>query len=329
MIYFEIKRGEKILYSNLLEASEEQVTKTITKTLGNTDITIIASGSDLRILGSNRHVHNAVIILERLGDAIDKIENKQGLDYTILSHNLITTHSHLQDVLESIVPEESLAGANDHAGQIGIVKKILEKDVTQSARTFLDILKRVVDLQAQIEGFKILSGERKPDIGEHNILKVIQNIIYPFYAELLSNHVSIKWHINPEVAETKKVKTDYKALNVILHHLLTNAVKYTKPYSCIDINFNERNLELSFSMKSIRIERDELTKIFDLGYCGKNVPSASAGEGVGMFMVKKAADLLKIEVSIEPDYSAHIEEVGDVKYSPNEFVLKGFSLAHS
>jgi len=324
MIYFEIKKVNKILYSNLVELSEEQGVKTITRMVGDIDITIVASGPDSRILSSNRHVHDAVAICVRLADSIDEIENRQGQNYTILSHNLITTHSRLLDSFESIVPEVSLAEANDHTEQIKIVKELLGKNETQSAKTFLDILKRVVDLQAQIEGFKILSGDRKPDMGEHNILKVAQNVIHPFYADLLSNNVSIKWHIDPKIAEIKKIKTDYKALNVILHHLLTNAVKYAKPYSCIDINFDDEKLELSFSMKSIRIERDELQKIFDLGYCGTDVPSAIAGEGVGMYMVKKASDLLNIRVSVEPDYSAHIEDINGVKYSPNKFTLKGF-----
>lgn len=326
MINFEVKRDGQILYSNLSDISQETKVRTISRTSGNIDITIAASGSDSRILGSKRHLHDAVAIIERFVDATDKVEQKQGNDYTILSHNLITTHSRLQDILGSIVPEESLANAKDHTEQVAIVKRLLGKDITQTASVYLDILKRVVDLQAQIEGFKILSGDRKPDIGEHNILKVIQNVIHPFYAELLLNNVSFKWHIDPKVAESKKVKTDYKALNVILHHLLTNAAKYAKPYSCIDIDFDLEALELSFSMKSIRIEKDELSKIFDLGYCGKNVPSSLAGEGVGMYMVKKATKLLGMEFVIIPDYSAHVEDVNGIKYRPNKFILKGFKL---
>ena len=327
MICIKLEKAGDILYSDLSEVADREQIKTIQRTLGDLTITIVATGSEQKILSSKRHIQSAVTMCTKIANSIKSIESEQGNRYTIHSHNLITTHSRLQDAVESVIPERSLASAQDHAEQIIIVKTLLEEDISHAAEALLNIVKRVVDLQAQIEGFKILSGGRKLDIGEHNILKVLQNIIHPFYADLLSNNVSIKWHIDPALAELKQIKTDYKALNVILHHLLTNAVKYTKPYSCIDINFDFGELELSLSMKSIRIEQDELLKIFEMTYRGGNVPAGFAGEGVGMYVVKRAADFLHLSISVQPDYSAHNDETDGVRYCPNTFILKGLQLS--
>mgnify|MGYP001558524739 CR=1 FL=1 len=328
MIYIKIEDGENVLYSDSPENMRGEEVLTLSKKVDTNKITVIATGKDRKILSSNRHSQTAFDICIKLADSIAKVKSTQSELYRIQSHNLITAHARLQDAVESIVPEESLASAEDHFAQISIAQQFIQKDTSRSADAFLNILKRVVDLQAQIEGFKILSGDRKLDIGDHNILKVLQNIIHPFYLELLSNHVNIRWQFDHDFAEINKIRTDYKVLNVILHHLLTNATKYTKPYSVIEIDFNIERSELTFSMRSVRIEWDELQRIFELGYTGKNVPVALAGEGVGMYMAQKACDLLGLKVLVEPDYSAHIDQTDDgTKYSPNKFILKGFQAA--
>ncbi len=322
MIFFQIKKDSDIYYSNVPDNIDSFPRKVIQREYSDYSLEIIATEKDILLFGSERHRRAVTVISENLIQILDQLEERQNNRYTILSHNLITTHAHLQDIVENIVPAEKLAQAKDHFAQLEIAKNYLIEDTEASADALLGVIKRVVDLQAQIEGFKILSKQRKLDLGDHNILKVLENIIHPFYQDFLSNNIDIKWHIDSSITEKYKLRTDFKVINVILHHLLTNAVKYTRPYSCIDINYYPENRELVFSMRSIRIEQDEIEKIFDLQYCGKNVPQSLAGEGVGMYMVRKAADLIGIQVKVQPDFQARIEEIESVKYTPNKFKLK-------
>ena len=285
-------------------------------------IELFATEYDLKIL-SNKHIANKTIeAYAEIARTIEKLKTDYKQEYTILSHNLVTSHSLLQDALEQIVPEESLATAENHSVQIEIVKKLLDADKRNSAESVLVIAKRVVDLQAQIEGFKILSGNNKLDIGNHNIKKVLHNILYPFYEDFNKNNIEVRWHIKHEIKDENTIRTDYKVLNVALHHLLNNASKYVLPYSYIDICYNPEEKTLSFEMISIRIERDELKKIFDLRFRGRNVLDSEPGEGVGKYMVKKALDLLNADIIVEPNYSISQEGLNGTKYNFNKFVIK-------
>lgn len=239
-----------------------------------------------------------------------------------MSHNLVTSHSLLQDALEQLVPEESLSNAQSHFNQIEIVKNLLESKKQNFAESVLLITKRVIDLQAQIEGFKILSGTNKLDMGNHNIKKVLRNILYSFNDDFNRNNIELRWHIDFDLAEKYPLKIDYKKLNVALHHFFNNATKYTRPNSYIDITYDPINRILSFGMMSVKIEPNEVKDIFTLRFRGKNASKIQSGDGVGMYMVKKALDLLKANIEVEPNYSKHEEGINGVKYTFNSFIIK-------
>lgn len=255
-----------------------------------------------------------------LSPIISDIKKTQETQYSIFSHNLVTTHSRLQDEIESIISEDKLARALTYAEQVSAVKKSLQSDIDAASESVFEIAKRIIDLQAQITGFKVLSGEIKPDIWPQNIKKVLLNIIYPYYDDFRKMDVGIKIYIDDTVAVNNLVPLDYKVFNIALHHFLNNIVKYAFPYSHVDIRFDAESKELSFDMISIRIEKDELDKLFDLKVSGKNSKGLS-GDGIGMFMVKKALDLLNAEMIIEPDYSI-ARAINDRNYTKNTFIFQ-------
>ena len=75
-------------------------------------------------------------------------------------------------------------------------------------------------------------------------------------------------------------------------------------------------------MMSIRIEPDELEDIFELRYRGKNVRNIEAGDGVGMYMVKKSLDLLKAVMLVEPNYKVEKKDMQSNRYTLNKFTIK-------
>ena len=201
MIYFKISKNNEIIIANLNDTLlksfiDDSSVRKISHFSKDCDIELFATEYDYKLL-SNKHIASKTIeSYSNLNQIMEGIKKEYNQEYTILSHNLITSHSLLQDALGQIVPEESLSNAENHIDQINIVKDILLKDNQGSAESILSISKRVVDLQAQIEGFKILSGNNKLDIGNHNIKKILQNILYPFYEDFNNNHVQIRWHID-------------------------------------------------------------------------------------------------------------------------------------
>ena len=185
----------------------------------------------------------------------------------------------------------------------------------------LEIVKRVADFQAQIEGFKLLSNDEiRLDLGMHNLKKVLLNILYPFYAEFHNKNVIVEIQISDDVAEENKMKIDYKIFNVAMHHFFNNIVKYTKPNSMVNIRFDSLTNNLTFEMLSVRIEQEEMEKIFELGISGANVGNLG-GDGVGMFMVKKSLQFLGCEINIISNYLTTIY-LDDVPYTENKFLVK-------
>ncbi len=94
----------------------------------------------------------------------------------------------------------------------------------------------------------------------------------------------------------RSVISDDNWLSIVIEQLLNNATKYTKNGE-IEIVFIERENKLSIIDTGIGIERSDLPKIFNRGYCGLNNKSS----GIGLYIVKEITKILNIELVIESD----------------------------
>ena len=92
------------------------------------------------------------------------------------------------------------------------------------------------------------------------------------------------------------VVTDQKWFVCILDQLLSNAVKYT-PSGTVMIAFHDSILTVSDT--GIGIAPEDLPRIFEKGYTGMNGRLGQKSSGLGLYLAKKAADLLSIPLSAE------------------------------
>ncbi len=88
------------------------------------------------------------------------------------------------------------------------------------------------------------------------------------------------------------VVTDRKWFSCILDQLLSNAVKYTPEGGTVTISFADGLLTVSDT--GIGIAPEDLPRIFEMGYTGANGRLEQASSGLGLYLAKKAADLLMI-----------------------------------
>ncbi len=332
MIYHELKDTEnRLLSSNLEEFTKssifsgkekENITlekiKNIYREYDFGSVRLIATENELaaktsRISSQTADAYSRMIL------TIKKIRDDSDYTYTTLRHNLVTTHTKLQGEVGSVVSESELMKCEQHSDQVDFVKKSILFDTQKTTDAFLEIVKRVVDLQAQIKGFEMLEGEVDLDIGTHNIKKILLNILYPFYKELKEVNISIYVNISTDISETYPIQVDYQVFNIAMHHFINNIIKYAKPYSKVSITFNQDQKTLIFSMLSIKINKEELKTIFDLKISGKNVGEL-AGDGVGMYMVKKSLNLLGASMEVSPNYNEH-EIVQGIHYVRNNFII--------
>ena len=92
------------------------------------------------------------------------------------------------------------------------------------------------------------------------------------------------------------VVTDQKWFVCILDQLLSNAVKYT-PAGTVTIAFQDSILTVSDT--GIGIAPEDLPRIFEKGYTGMNGRLGQKSSGLGLYLAKKAADLLSIPLCAE------------------------------
>jgi signal transduction histidine kinase len=324
MIFFKIVKNDKTFFSNFGQEFDENhfnhlKVRIFVKKIPKGEIVLFGTDYDYKLL-ANKH------IAEKTAEVCEvffrEIINIKQQEYSILSHNFITNQSLMQDAIERVVPEKSLARAENHIEQIEIVKNIIDTDKQGTAESFLTIVKSANDMQAQLEGLKILNRDFKLDLGSHNIKTALENIIHPFYKEFRRREIKLHWGIDHAESQIRLIKIDYKILYVAIHHFFNNVIKYIQPYSHLNINFDHDNKKLEFQMISAKIDEDELERIFIFGYRGKNVKEKDAGEGIGMYMVSQALNLINAKMIVSPDYSTeHVDASGD-KYVLNKFTIQ-------
>jgi signal transduction histidine kinase len=143
-----------------------------------------------------------------------------------------------------------------------------------------------------------------------------------------------------ENASEKNIKIEFKAplsAHKILGHeslmyralvnLLSNALKYTQRGGKVDIALiaylnRERGtgvMEISIKDNGIGICEEDLGKIFEPYYRGKNI-STEEGKGMGLFFVKEVIDLHggKVLVHSEPDQGSAFSILLPIKNAPYE-----------
>ncbi|MBR2749930.1 MAG: sensor histidine kinase [Clostridiales bacterium] len=97
-----------------------------------------------------------------------------------------------------------------------------------------------------------------------------------------------------------EVKTDKKWLGFIISQLLSNAIKYQKTGT---IHFYGDKDSTSFTIEDegIGIAKEDLPRIFEKGYTGYNGHNEKKSTGLGLYLVKKAADLISAQVLFDSE----------------------------
>lgn len=108
--------------------------------------------------------------------------------------------------------------------------------------------------------------------------------------------------IYPKLAidDTVYVYSDLKWLKLIIHQLLTNAIKYSNKGQTVTINAKkeEDHVFLSVIDEGIGIEKADLQNIFDLFYVGKNGRNTADSSGIGLYIVKRVIEHLGHDVEV-------------------------------
>ncbi len=99
----------------------------------------------------------------------------------------------------------------------------------------------------------------------------------------------------------------------MVNQIVSNAIKYSKGSGLITFNVLRRNEKVILQVidEGVGIPQQDLERVFELFYTGKNGRNNENSTGIGLAMVKNVAKYLSVEVVItsEVDKGTTVEMV--------------------
>lgn len=236
-----------------------------------------------------------------------------------LLHNIKSQNAHNIQEIYNFAPQEKLSlEFND---QVSFIQGLILKHPTDASKLFIRMMKNNNAIAAEISVFDKLHNENpKIEYTYHQVKKVFLLVYQTFAQDFREKFVFL--NINED---NTKVKVDFESFRVALYHIIENALKYTKPHSNIEISFENdtKYFNLIMSMISVKIEEDEIERIYDEDYTGINTKSLNkTGSGIGMYLVKKLLSMNNSEISIIPQYKVDSCNYEGISYCRNIFMIK-------
>jgi signal transduction histidine kinase len=160
----------------------------------------------------------------------------------------------------------------------------------------VDRMSRLIDQLLMLARYE--SGKLTPMIDKINIYESITSAITRLRSFIDQKEIVIDLN----QCENVTVNADKSMLETILENILSNAVKYSDEGKHIEISVDTINRDVVCSIKDygIGMTEEQASKIFDRFYRADESRAPQAGgNGIGMAIVKKLADLQSLGLKIE------------------------------
>lgn len=254
-----------------------------------------------------------------------QVDNRRYFDSIIrrFAHNLVKFQTRFKGNFDRLISDNARSRPFDELSEE--VKRRIESNTMLAAQDVCEMSHRAVDLDAQIETLRIISGYADSDLPESkikvNLQKTIFRLVNPFIKELNEKNIKIVLDIPKVVTGSDKVLISPGHFNAAVWQILDNASKYILEGTDLHIYafLNTKPQRLEFEMVSVCIEEDELEKVFLEGYKGKHSGN-KAVSGIGLFVVRKALNLMQAKIYIKNE--GHIKDSNNFKYCKHRFVIE-------
>ncbi len=143
------------------------------------------------------------------------------------------------------------------------------------------------------------NAEKDYHISKSQLGSIIHPVVMDFRETLLEGNIDLLLDVNGQA----EVNTDSKWLRFILGQLISNSIKYrktdTKSYIKIYSEEDENSIKLYVEDNGIGIPEEDIKRVFDKSFTGKNGKIKAQSTGMGLFIVKELTGKLGHAVSIE------------------------------
>ncbi|EFU77924.1 sensor histidine kinase [Lachnoanaerobaculum saburreum] len=131
----------------------------------------------------------------------------------------------------------------------------------------------------------------------------LKNVCKDSINDLKDYFISSQIYPKLDIEDDIYVYSDSKWLKLIIHQILTNAIKYSNSNRSVNVTAKKKGdrVYLSIIDYGIGIEKADLKSIFELFYIGKNGRNNADSSGIGLYIVKKVSEYLGHKLEVESD----------------------------
>ena len=106
--------------------------------------------------------------------------------------------------------------------------------------------------------------------------------------------------IETDIAEDVRIKSDPELLSLVWNNLISNAVKFTSEGGTVGVTLkaDENHVSVAVRDTGCGIDPETGKHIFEKFYQG-DTSHATQGNGLGLALVKRVADILRFEISVQ------------------------------
>jgi signal transduction histidine kinase len=161
--------------------------------------------------------------------------------------------------------------------------------ITRSADALNNLLDSLLDI-SQLD-----AGTLKTETIDFSLLEVVQKLSHEFEPRAKEKHLTIQWPDTDETLHSEPVLVEQ-----ILRNYLSNAFKFTET-GLIRVSYEDKesSIKISVSDTGCGIPTDSQSVIFDeFHQLGNPERDHSNGLGLGLSIVKRAAELLGLEITV-------------------------------
>ena len=200
------------------------------------------------------------------------------------------------------------------------LQKVMIYRFVHQMKTPLSVLKLICENHSEEEDYKKIG--RNVNTIEYNLNQILniyrldefkndfvsekvllKNICKECINGLKDYFISSRIYPKLDINEDIYVYSDSKWLKLIIHQILTNAIKYSNSTQTVSVTAKKEDdkVYLSITDTGVGIEKADLRSIFDLFYIGKNGRNNADSSGIGLYIVKRVSEYLGHKVEVESE----------------------------
>jgi signal transduction histidine kinase len=187
-----------------------------------------------------------------------------------------------------------------------LTERLLDEKVKDPARMkeyYSVILGDADNLSRLVSNFldsaKIEEGKKQYDFEETNIKQWMTRIITILRNKSPQKGIEFNSRFSADIPH---IAMDKNAMEQVINNLMDNAIKFSSGKIVVEIfvEKDENSLFIKVRDNGIGIHKEDLNKIFDKFYRGRNAPMhTSTGTGLGLTLVRQIIEAHSGEISVE------------------------------